>query len=348
MSVAKSLELSVREDSTFRRIRNRLPTYLADIREDPHFLPMFLFARTMPGRRLHWRKATANAQPKPRGPSMFLDNAGDLVAALRQDGLTPALCLPPAVTAAIRAFAEATPCFGNHDRSLDLLPAEHVARQSKAAPVTSGHYFERVNGCDDLMKVQADPLLHDVASGYLGPCARVISTRLWWSFPPAEAPSLDAARQREMLHFDLDDWRMLKFFFYLTPVDADAGPHLYMRGTHRHHSLRHQLSLTVSRPLDEVQETYGADKLTSIHGSAGSGFAEDPFGFHAGSLARTTPRLMLEVGFGVTAPNRRRFHGEQVVRHPASAGSSRYARPPASAHALHAPATAGTPRSSPS
>lgn len=347
MDVAASLELSVRQDSTLKRIRARLPTYLADIRDDPNFLAMFLLARTMPARNMLWRRTSANPAANPQEPSMFQVAAPDVVRSLRTEGLFEQLYLPPAVTGSIRWFADNTPCFGNHDRKRDLLPWQHVATQSKAAPVTTAHYFERVADCPAIMAVQADPLLHTVASAYLGPRSQVISTRMWWSFPTPGA----AEPPREMMHFDLDDWRMLKFFFYLSPVDADAGPHLFVRGSHRHHVLKHQLSLTVSRPLDEVLDSYGADKLTAIHGPAGAGFAEDPFGFHAGSLARSAPRLMLEVGFGVTPPNHRRFYGERVikgdktVRRPAPAGSSRYVQQPASEHAPRLPATVGTPRS---
>jgi hypothetical protein len=347
LDFAESLELCVRQDSTFKRLRARLPTYLADIREDPSFLPMFLLARTMPARKVFCNELNTNVPEAPAAPSMFQVNARDVSRALHTDGLFEQIFLPPAITGSIRWFADNTPCFGNHDRSRDLLPWQHIAMQSKAMPVTSAHYFERVADCPAIMAVQADPLLHTVASAYLGPRAQVISTRLWWSFPPPG----EATPEREMMHFDLDDWRMLKFFFYLSPVDADAGPHLFVRGSHRHHVLKHQLSLTVSRPLDEVLDTYGADKLTAIHGPAGAGFAEDPFGFHAGSLARAVPRLMLEVGFGITPPNQRRFFGERVlrggkpIRRQGPEGSSRYVQPPASGHAQRSPWTTGTPRS---
>jgi len=40
---------------------------------------------------------------------------------------------------------------------------------------------------------------------------------------------------------------------------------------------------------------------------------EDPFGFHTGRVAERAPRLMMEVGFGVSPPSRRRFHGEPVL-----------------------------------
>jgi hypothetical protein len=321
MAVAKSLEIIAMSESTLGRVRERFPTYLADFRENPRWLLMFMFARTSLGRGSQWQGVAdgqASKQPVPSVspvPSMFDVSDETIGQALKHDGLFTGLQLPPATVAEIQTFARDTPCFGNHDRRLELRPADQISRQDSANPVLSGHYFERVADCPAIMAVQQDQLLHSVARNYLGERSCVISTRLWWSFPAgaamAQQPQL---RAREMLHFDLDDWRMLKFFFYLTPVSENAGPHLYVRGTHRRHVLKHQLSLTVGRPADEVLEAYGAERMVRIHGEAGFGFAEDPFGFHAGSLAISTPRLMLEVAFGVTPPNRRRFYGERVLK----------------------------------
>ena len=115
-------------------------------------------------------------------------------------------------------------------------------------------------------------------------------------------------------HFDLDDWHALKFFFYLTDVDQDSGPHVYVVGSHRRRSLKHQLTLLVGHPADEIVGFYGPDSLLTITGPAGKGFVEDPFGFHMGTVPNKAPRLMMEVGFGVSRPLRRDLHEEPVLR----------------------------------
>ncbi len=312
MQGAKSLELIARDQSTLARVVERIPTYLSDFREDPSWLLMFALGRTSLGRAWHAARGTP---ANDAFSSMFALEKSAVLQALATDGVFADLRLPDDVTSAILQWALRTGCFGNHDRGLDLTPDAIAARDSRDNPITSGHYFERVEQCAAAMSVQRDGLLHAVASDYLGRKAKLISTRLWWSFPTEAARETDiASASREMLHFDLDDWRMLKFFFYITPVDADSGPHLYVRGSHRRHALRHQLSITVGRPMDEILATYGADQLARIHGQAGAGFAEDPYGFHAGSLARTGRRLILEIGFGITLPSRRRFFGDRVIR----------------------------------
>lgn len=118
----------------------------------------------------------------------------------------------------------------------------------------------------------------------------------------------------DKFHFDLDDWRMLKFFFNLVDVDEGTGPHVFVKGSHRRRAMKHQLTLMVGHPADEVLGYYGKDSTVTLTGKAGFGFGEDPFGFHMGTVPTEKPRLMMEVGFGVSKPSQRRFHGEPVLK----------------------------------
>ncbi|RRI05503.1 hypothetical protein EH240_06375 [Mesorhizobium tamadayense] len=312
-----SLEAIARNGSLLRRIAVRIPTYMTDLRENPAWLPMFMLARTMPGRRMHWLGAK-RARP--------LDNAAEtmftgvdrkaVVEALRSDGLFSGLMLPPAIHGEIAAFAQRTPCFGNFDRRLEFMPDEHDEAEKRfGRSLLSGHYFERILDCPAALAIQNDPLLLDVARHYLGGQAKLITTRVWWSFPTGKASDADKnLASLGKYHFDLDDWRMLKFFFYLAPVDTGAGPHVYVRGSHRRRALKHQLTLLVGHSAEEVLSVYGQQSAVTLTGEAGLGFVEDPFGFHMGTVPARSPRLMMEVGFGVSRPSRRRFHGEPVIR----------------------------------
>ncbi|RUV83341.1 hypothetical protein EOA51_25595, partial [Mesorhizobium sp. M1A.F.Ca.IN.020.32.1.1] len=95
---------------------------------------------------------------------------------------------------------------------------------------------------------------------------------------------------------------------------AGTGPHVYVRGSHRRRALKHQLTLLVGHPAEDVLDVYGPESPVTLTGEAGLGFVEDPFGFHMGTVPAHTPRLMMEIGFGVSRPSRRRFHGEPVIR----------------------------------
>jgi hypothetical protein len=314
---AANLETIARKAGPLRRIFARVPTYLADLRENPTWLPMFVLARTIPARRAHWRYSRPVRPIENIGATMFEGiGRAAVVDALRARGLFSGLVLPPHIREEIAHFAQRTKCFGNFDRRLELLPANHAeAEQRFDRSILSGHYFERILQCEAALAVQRDPLLLDIAQHYLGGEARLITTRVWWSFPTGAATDADMRlASQDRYHFDLDDWRMLKFFFYLTPVDEGSGPHIYVQGSHNRRTLRHQVTLLVGHPADKVLRAYGEENAVMLTGDAGLGFVEDPFGFHMGTVAKRSPRLMMEIGFGVSPASSRRFHGEPVVR----------------------------------
>lgn len=315
-STLRDLERTARSGSRLQRMKARLPTYLTDLRENPAWLPMFVLARTMPARRLHWLTARSYSGDAGAGTSLFAaPDAQEAAAGLRAEGIHRGIDLPAEIHEGIADFARRTPCFGNFDRRLEFLAQEHAqAEQRLGRPLLSGHYFERSLDCPEVRAVQKDPRLREIAARYLGAQATLITTRVWWSFPTRSASERDKSlASLDKFHFDLDDWRMLKFFFYLVRVDDGAGPHVYVRGSHRRRALRHQLTLLVGHPADDVLGVYGREAALKLTGPAGHGFVEDPFGFHMGTVPVQSPRLMMEIGFGVSRPSQRRFHGEPVV-----------------------------------
>jgi hypothetical protein len=296
-----------------RRVRARLPVYLADLREDPKWLLMFVTGRIVIVRRAVTLMTRSAVSPEGAAATIFPAVDSHAVASgLRIDGIACGIQLPEPIVRGIREFADRTECFGNIERGIRFLPADH--RQAETAigrPILVGHFLDRIEECPEIDIVRRDPRLSQIASRYLGTAAIVISSRLWWSFPSKSYDEVVLKRaSQERFHFDMNDWGSVKFFFYLTDVDDDAGPHVYVRESHRRKRLRHQLTLFVGQPDAEIVDFYGAERITRIHGPAGYGFAEDPFGFHMGTVALQQPRLMFEVEYGISPPTRRRFYGD--------------------------------------
>jgi hypothetical protein len=297
----------------------RLPVYAADFREDPKWLLMFVAARFVLVRRLSALLSRSRPAPVARSrifPEVDTDRiAGDL----DRDGVHSGLQLPRDIVDRMVAFADRTPCFGDFDRDLSFPHYDYRRAQIEAnRPILVGHYLDRLDACSDATAIQADPVLRGIARRYLRADPVVISCRMWWSFPASGYGEADLKRaSQDRFHFDLNDWRSLKFFFYLTEVDSESGAHVYVRGSHRKRRLRHQISPFVGKSHSDVVGFYGESRVMQICGPAGFGFVEDPFGFHMGTVARMRPRLMFEVEYGVSPPTPRRYYGEQDLRrHP--------------------------------
>ena len=284
------------------RISGRVPRYLAKLRGSPGWLPMYVLGRLMPVRRAHWLAAKAPPASASQ-PTMFAGVTRALVVeSLHRDGLFSGINLPQETCAAIAGFAANTPCFAGSNRGFRFFPEEHGAAESRLnQAIVNGNYFETALECDAILSVQRDPLLQDIAAHYLGGQARLRSTRIWWTFPTKHATEAEKRlASQDEYHFDLLDWRMVKFFFHLKPVDEGGGPHVYVRGSHRRRSFRHQITPFVGHPVDDVLKVYGVENAVTLLGDAGFGFVEDPFGFHKATVAEGTPRLMMEIAFGVS------------------------------------------------
>jgi len=114
----------------------------------------------------------------------------------------------------------------------------------------------------------------------------------WWSFKGHAA-----GEQAELFHRDVDDWRFFKLFVYLTDVDAEAGPHAFVPGSHSVPRL-----LRVGRYSDDqVAAAFGADAVHYFTGARGTAFLEDTFGLHRGLPPRSRNRLVLQVVYSLSA-----------------------------------------------
>lgn len=291
--------------NALRRMARRVPYYVAYVRNDPRWLLMFLGGRFVAIRRLVMDSSHKADADLPRDGTIFPDiDVGTAVQTLQQEGLFRGLDLPAPIVAGIRRFADTTTCYGNLDRALPFMPAQHEAAEAEyGQPILVGHFLDKVAQCPEISTIRNDPTLRSIVHRYLGTGSLLRNTRLWWSFPTKGYDEVSLSRASQgSFHFDLIDWGALKFFFYLTEVNNEAGPHVYVRESHRRRPLRHQFTLLVVKSAEEIVSTYGPERVTVIHGPAGHGFAEEPFGYHMGSVPRRR-RLMLELEYGISEPS---------------------------------------------
>jgi hypothetical protein len=220
-----------------------------------------------------------------------------VVACLEKDGFCNGFRLREETLSALRHFCEHSVCFGNGERKKDFLVTDRAgAEKAYGIRFSIGRYLDCLDRCPMIRDLVNDPILLSVARGYLGAEPTPIGARMWWSF----ATNSDLRQQigdGQGFHYDLDDYRAIAFFFYLSDVDLESGPHVCVRGSHRRKPLRFLFSPFKSKSDQQISTFYGADHIVTICGPAGSAFAEDIFCFHKGLPPRTTDRLLLQIRY---------------------------------------------------
>ena len=197
-------------------------------------------------------------------------------------------------------------------RSLDD-PVGTFASYRMADIIPAPHIIELAN----------HPELITLAEQFLGCVPTIYSINCWWSFPAKQVQM----RNTQSFHHDIDDFRFLSLFIYLTDVDEECGPHQYVPGSHTVSGLKTLLANsfglktsldratimesgsfnTIIKLLingqsyltaDHFQEIFG-NNYNTFTGNQGSGFISTPVGFHRGLTPRKRPRLMLWVRYGL-------------------------------------------------
>jgi len=162
------------------------------------------------------------------------------------------------------------------ERADDCHIAHHDAKDVVKAP--------------DILALANHTELLAAAEAFLG-CKPTISyMAAWWSYPTNMGP-----QQAENYHRDVDDWRFLKFFIYLTDVDENNGPHFYVTDSAGSEKLR-----KIERFEDsEVKSAFGGQSTRCVTGTAGTGFLENTFGIHKGLPVKSGHRLIFQVVYSI-------------------------------------------------
>ena len=233
-----------------------------------------------------------------RNHSIFEElNVDDVLASLKRDGLYSGINLPKAVVEEILEFAKHGNCYGNSNYQLGFFSSEKEKAEAKyGKPFVCGQYFNTALLCPAIKKLENDPKLLEIAARYLNVEPIHSENRLWWSYV-LEPTLYDQSRFAQVFHYDLDDYRFLKFFFYLTDVDASNGAHVCVRGSHKKKKLTDCFTVFRKRTDQDIIDYYDAEKIETLCGKAGFGFVEDPSCFHKGTPPKHRPRLMLQIKF---------------------------------------------------
>ncbi|MEO0844161.1 MAG: hypothetical protein AAF063_35600 [Cyanobacteria bacterium J06643_5] len=282
-------------------IYRRILSYYRRANKSPSWLLMYLF-----GRFLVFRSFAKSFFNKPYehkfdlSSSIFQPVDTEAIARkLENDGSWGGLKLPLPIQKQILKFAISTECYAESRPYLGFkIFQKNKAEQNCNFSFNQAQYFNVAKTCPTIKELANDPILLEIASKYLGTKPTFTGTRLWWIFPVDEA-SYNPMRIASYFHYDVDDYNSIRFFFYLTDVDINSGPHIYVRGSHRNKKLANLLSPFKQRSDEEIASYYGEENIVSICGEAGFGFAEDTFCYHKATRPKSKSRLILQLQYAM-------------------------------------------------
>ena len=101
-------------------------------------------------------------------------------------------------------------------------------------------------------------------------------------------------KNEQYFHWDNDFTKFFKMYIYLSDVDLDNGPHVFVPGTHKHKKFSNKLC----RLYSDKDITNNYSKVKKFIGSFGSVFFVDGYGIHKGELPKKKYRLMMNIHFG--------------------------------------------------
>ena len=120
-----------------------------------------------------------------------------------------------------------------------------------------------------------------VIKSYLGVDPILEWSQIYWSMPyrDDEGKFLSPPNNEFGYHYDIDGFKFVKIFFYLTEVNENDGPHVFIKNTGKKtffKALNRRLSDTV------INEKF-IDQSVTIIGKKGIGFIEDTSFYHKGT-----------------------------------------------------------------
>lgn len=198
--------------------------------------------------------------------------------------------LDPAVCKQLESFAR--DCPAELRPSQPNKPPQLVFDQ--AAPAAPTYHFSEAQlvAVPEIQTLLGDESLIALAQRYLRGTPLSDLVAMWWSASWAGKASTEAA---QLFHFDNDRVRFLKIFFYLTDVEPETGPHVFVRGSHKN---RPDPFYEIRRfSDDEVAAKYPKTEIAEIVGKTGTIVAVDTSGLHKGKPLEQNHRLLLQIEF---------------------------------------------------
>jgi hypothetical protein len=219
------------------------------------------------------------------------------------------------------ALSEKTKSIDVNQSGVKYLPEKIVFDPNN--PVSPRYQFESADLVknETIRNIAFDAGMRKIAEGYLK-CQPILDiVTMWWSVPFGKKAMAQSA---QMYHFDMDRFKFLKFFYYVTDVHTDNGPHCYIRGSHR--TLPKELLSDRRLTDEELEKIYAKEDFMEFTGKKGSILAVDTRGLHKGKTLVSDKRLLFQIQFSnslfgaeydqLTLHNKTEAEEAYIAKHP--------------------------------
>jgi hypothetical protein len=156
----------------------------------------------------------------------------------------------------------------------------------------TGYIYSLLNPHDSNERLMNFALkeIKPIADAYLGANSVILNSQIWVTFPD------DSSQYNPDFgfHYDLDDYRFVKLFFYLTDVDSDSGPHQIIRGSHKINGFYRFFN----RRLSDAYPASFEKNIEVMLAKKGEGFFEDTLCYHKGTRP-IKPRAIFQLQFAL-------------------------------------------------
>ena len=133
----------------------------------------------------------------------------------------------------------------------------------------------------------------DFAKNYLNTNKVSISASYFISLP-AKIDEKEKINNAQYFHWDNDFKKFFKLYIYLSDVNPDSGPHIFIPHTHKKKLFQHKLH----RPYNDRDIYNNYSEIKKFIGNAGTYFFVDSFGLHKGEVPKKNYRIMINAHYG--------------------------------------------------
>jgi len=201
---------------------------------------------------------------------------------LKEDGIFHNISLNKGVAESINSFFLKNSYFNfNRDKNKKIKFSEKERFEGLyILSLMNPHLENKI--CND---IAYNKDLIKVIQEYFGGIKPILEwSQIYWSFPliNKDGSYSEPPNNEYGFHYDIDGFKFLKVFFYLSNVDENCGPHTFVKKSGE----KNYFKLINRRADDEIIKNKYSNNIIKLTGEIGQGFIEDTSFYHKGEYPK--------------------------------------------------------------